>query len=243
MKVIGDIIGRAVILICLVDRCSLEDSVVGNKEYSLEEREIERQSILAWISENDYSKFATQYEMSIFETPIKMKSNLKLLEEKMKYEAIEPLLWISGLIENLSDYEDYVTIDYGPVVDAGKKDHDNTRIVRKGYIRSTDEIEDRCKNAEIWFWRSKQWNQFPSSNGIVNRVGSDLGSDYEAILKNNGYDLFSVDLKIHGDYYYTIPPYEQKKLFMISKWRYYAFLWALDNNLRWEDNPYMLKKR
>jgi len=242
MKSIETIIGRAVILICLVDRCSLEDNQIGNNEYSLEEREIERQAIIEWINENAYSQFATQYEMNIFETPIKMKSNLKMLEEKMKYEAIEPLLWISGLIDTISDYEDFVTIDYGPVVDVGKKDHDNIGIVRKGRIRAINEIEDSCKNAEIWFWRSKQWNQFPSSQGIMHRVGFDLGSDYEAILKNRGYDLFSVDLKIHGDYYYKIPPYEQKKIYMISKWRYYAYLWALDNSLKWEDNPYMLKK-
>lgn len=108
MKTIDEIIGRAENLLCITDRCGLENRVCAGERYTRKERNRQRLVIYKWLQDNDYTRFMTETEKELFEQPVGNPFRRKVFHSKFfESEAIEPLLWTLGLTKKLSPYDRY----------------------------------------------------------------------------------------------------------------------------------------
>lgn len=101
MKEINEIIGRAECLLCISDRCAIENTYSDGMYHSWFEREKQRGIIFNWMKDNDYVKYMTETEKSLFK---KIVGNplLKKLSKK-SYLNMRLLNHYYGLWESLND--------------------------------------------------------------------------------------------------------------------------------------------
>ena len=89
MREINEIIGRAENLLCLSDRCGIEDSVCGHVYHTRREREKQRLTIYNWIKKNEYLKYMTDSERQLFEKKVGNPFIRKYISQKsFEHEAI-----------------------------------------------------------------------------------------------------------------------------------------------------------
>lgn len=119
MKSIKEIIVRAIILVCLSDRCALEEKMIEGKRYFISEREKQREAIRNWLDSVGYIQYATQRERDLFDKSIGKENKNDILYYQVQYEAVEPCLWSLGLVNRLSDYEQFVLEDFHPILQIG----------------------------------------------------------------------------------------------------------------------------
>ena len=113
MREVDEIIGRAVNLLCIYDRTSLEYKILQGQYHSWKDREKQRLFLYDWLLKNDFLKYITASEQALFQKKIGnpfLKNILR--EQEFQFEAIEPLLWPMGLVKRLSSYDEYVLKDY-----------------------------------------------------------------------------------------------------------------------------------
>jgi hypothetical protein len=65
-----DIVSRAIILLCLSDRCALEKGVICGKSYSMKARETQQKAIYKWLTNNKYLGLMNSRERAFFEKKI-----------------------------------------------------------------------------------------------------------------------------------------------------------------------------
>lgn len=112
MKSTEEIIARAIILVCLSDRCALEENIIEGRRYTRSEREKQREAIRNWLISTRYMEYATEKEGELFDKQVGAVHKNNLLQYQVQYEAVEPCLWSLGLVEQLSDYENFVLKDF-----------------------------------------------------------------------------------------------------------------------------------
>lgn len=135
MKNIKEIIVRAIILVCLSDRCALEEKIIEGKRYSISKREKQREAIRNWLDSVGYMQYATQKERDLFDKNLGEENKNDILCYQVQYEAVEPCLWSLGLVDRLSDYEQFVLEDFHPILQIGT-----------GY--SYEKVVEKCKLRE-----------------------------------------------------------------------------------------------
>ncbi|SCY74904.1 protein of unknown function [Butyrivibrio sp. INlla14] len=107
MKNKNDLLQRAIILTCLSDRCAQERSVIGGISRSLAERKQQRTAICNWLDRMGYLEKCTETEKAAFHKEVEKKSDLEVLQMQINYECIEPILWTTGLLDKLSNYNGF----------------------------------------------------------------------------------------------------------------------------------------
>ena len=119
MKSTEEIIARAIILVCLSDRCALEENIIEGRRYTKSEREKQREAIRNWLNNTRYMEYATETEREFFDKKIGAVHKSNFLQYQVQYEAVEPCLWSLGLVNQLSDYENFVLEDFHPILQIG----------------------------------------------------------------------------------------------------------------------------
>ena len=103
MKNIDEIIGRTECLLCIVDRCAIEDEYCDGIYHSWFEREKQRKIIFDWMKDNDYVKYMTETEKFLFKKIVGNPLQKRVLQKKyFEREALEPLLWSLGIVKRLN---------------------------------------------------------------------------------------------------------------------------------------------
>ena len=241
MKSINQIIGRAENLLCVVDRCGLENEICSVKYYTVKQREKQRLIIYDWLKLNNYIQFMTSSERRLFEKKvgnplIKYTCHKKFFES----EAIEPLLWTLGLIKKLSSYEKYTLTsskDFDQVHSKLKVDVPNTHqeLLREVIVQNEKDILLQNQIAMLWYWRAIEGNK-PMSKKIYTpkKVLDVFGSGYEDAIKYIFSEPSQRDFKVGKKYVYELNFKEVQHLYKRAKWRYYAFEWLLSED-DWEN--------
>lgn len=235
MKKIKEIIVRAIILVCLSDRCTLEEKIIEGKRYSISEREKQREAIRNWLDSAGYMKYATQKERELFDESLGDENKNDILHYQVQYEAVEPCLWSLGLINRLSDYEQFVLTDFHPILQIGMG-HSYEKVVEKCKFREKREIELQAEIAMLWHWRAQEaYNPIFMEESIGSIVQNIFGKQYLEILSQIKYiDVNGKDFVLKNGIFANLGDKEKRYIEVISLWRHHAFEWIMGNNA-WDE--------
>lgn len=231
MKNEKDIIARAVILLCISDRCALEKSTICGRTYSKSQRENQRVLIYNWLKNKGYVVYMTEVEIQLFEKEIGIGNKDEILSIQFQYEAIEPCLWYLGLIRELSSYDQFVLTDFHPVLCVGPH-HDIGKILESCKLRESQELLLKNEIAMLWHWRTKEWgNPIFRTRKTKDIVYSIFGCKYDAVLENiQQLSKNQEDFLINGIYFKELLEKEILQIGSIAKWRHHAFEWIVGND-------------
>lgn len=233
MKEIKEIISRAIILLTISDRCALESSVVEGKIYSKKQREVQRKAINDWLEKYGYTNYMTKAE--IYFMGQEAGTSGDAIENQFQYEAIEPLLWSLGLVDNLTSYNQYVLEDFHPILQIGGQ-HNYEKLFNCCYLKSNEDIYLQKEIAMLWYWRViEKGNPIFHNNSIKNIIVDIFGQQYEEILLNiQNFDSRQKDFVIGEHRVSDLGELEFQHLWNRAKWRYYAFEW-MTGEVNWDD--------
>ncbi|MBP3459260.1 MAG: DUF4272 domain-containing protein [Lachnospiraceae bacterium] len=236
MKAIEEIIGRAEILLCLLDRRGLEYNI---EKKTLQQREQQRLLINDWINRNHFGQYMTDHERKRLER--KTGSPMAKLETyRAKYEedAIEPLLWALGLTKRLSSYNCHAVKDWSISDEYHMKLKTNTlnpaeEIIEKIKLKSEEEILLRKQVAELWLWRVREGkkrnnNCQPINEAVLDRFGDTYSKAVVKILQ--GQKGKKQDFILYNKCIFEIEREKLSDLSIYAFWRYHAFEWLLSSD-------------
>ena len=235
MKNSNEIIARAIILLCVSDRCALEEEIICGQVYSKNQRENQRSSIYKWLENKGYLKYMTKSEIDFFEKKIGKVDKLEILDMQMQYEAIEPCLWALGLIEKLSDYNQFVITDFHPILKIGLN-HTIEKIIEICNLKTKEEIFLQTEISMLWNWRIVEWNNpiFEKQN-IKDIITNVFGPQYEKISeKIQQINNFQSDFMVNNKFIKNINLQEKNRIECIARYRYHSFAWIIGNDL-WDE--------
>lgn len=242
MKSIDEIIGRAENLLCIMDRCGLENSICDGKRYTKRQRNEQRLVIYKWLRDNDYIRFMTETEKYLFDKHVGNPFNRKVFHNKFfECEAIEPLLWTLGLTKRLSPYSRYVFTDWQVNNEMHLKlkvnvPNTHQQLLKKVVLQSEAQIELRDEIAMLWHWRAIEgknpiFKTESVSDILIDTFGDIYGEAIDNILKGQ---KNKQDFAINEKYVYQLSSVELQHLYKRTKWRYHAFEWVLMEE-DWDD--------
>lgn len=235
MKNIKEIIVRAVILVCLSDRCALEETMIEGKRYPIGERERQRNAIRNWLDRTGYIHDTTKKEKEFLDTNVGKCARDDISYYQFQYEAVEPCLWTLGLVKQLSDYEQFVLEDFHPVLQIGMK-HSYEEVAESCRLREKKEIEVQKEIAMLWHWRAVEaYNPIFAKEGIGNIVEKTFGKQYLEILSQiNCVDAKGNDFVLRNGIFANLSDMEKRRIEMMSLWRHHAFEWIM-GNYSWDE--------
>ncbi|MBD5508995.1 MAG: DUF4272 domain-containing protein [Lachnospiraceae bacterium] len=235
MKSIKEIMVRAIILVCLSDRCALEEKIIEGKRYSISEREKQREAIRNWLDNVGYMQYATREERYLFDKSIGKGNKNDLLRYQVQYEAVEPCLWSLGLVNRLSDYEQFVLEDFHPILQIGIR-HSYEKVEEQCKLREKKEIELQTEIAMLWHWRTREaYNPIFTEESIGSIVENTFGKQYLNILSQIPYiNINEKDFVLKNGMFANLSDKEKRYIEVISLWRHHAFEWIMGNT-SWDE--------
>lgn len=235
MKSTREIITRAVILLCLSDRCSLEKAIIGGKSFQKSIRENQRLTILEWLNKHGYSDMMTPDERKFFESEIGRIGKETSLNFQKQYEGIKPCLWALGLVPDLADYNAMDFDDYHPVLQIAAN-HKLENIEKLVTPRSLGEVLLQQEISLLWHWRAVMYNNPMYLGKTVRDVISAVFTNrYDAVLlKIKQYDNEKNDFIVNNKPVGELNQEEYKVFKTIARWRHHAFEWIAGED-RWDE--------
>jgi hypothetical protein len=235
MKIAEEIATRAIILLCLSDRCALERTTIGGRVYTLKQRDNQRKAIYKWLQDKGYNTSMTLNEKLLFEQEVGKGNKDEILSKQIQYEAIEPCLWSLELINKLSEYDRLVSEDFHPLLEIGET-HSLEKLLNKCRLRVFDDIVIQKEISMLWHWRTREGN-----NSIFNLkpekelIISTFGNKYMNIIDSmqefkNDKDVFIVNNKAFND----LNSAEIYRMKIIAQWRHHAFEWIVEDK-EWDE--------
>lgn len=236
MKSNKEILSRAINLLCLSDRCGLEKKCLNGIKYSVTSRENQRKLIISWLKKNDLYNSMSLNEQHFIETKVGKLDIKEINYYQFQYECIQPLLWILGLINEVSNYDNFVIDDF----------HLTLKINDFNQVKILNEIESKKRNIKqmntkrlismLWFWRLIEINnnafRIKSAEDIIVSV---FGKDFKQIveeMKNLG--LMRKDFIVNDTELTQLPTDIINRLKVISQFRYHSFEWVF-SDVSWEE--------
>lgn len=228
MKKVKEIMARAIILICLSDRCALEEELIEGKRYTLSEREKQREAIRNWLDYMGYLNYAIKKEKDFLNKSLGTSDKKEVLQFQVQYEAVEPCLWSLGLVNQLSGYEQFVLEDFHPILQIGLG-HSYEKVIQKCKLREKEEIELQTEAAMLWHWRAREaYNPIFTEEGIGTIIKRVFGKHYLEILsKVECVDVDEKDFVLKNSMFADLNDKEKSIVEVISLWRHHAFEWIL----------------
>lgn len=235
MKSVCEIVSRSVILLCLSDRCALEESIIEGIKYTMKQREEQRLAIYDWLKSKGYITWMTNREKQIFETRVGSESLSEIFVNQIQYEAIEPCLWALGLQQMLSSYDEFVLEDFHPILQIGRE-HSVEKIIQICKLRSDKSIQLQNEISALWHWRSIESNnqifETTSAQDIIIEV---FGINYLEILeKIQDFNNTQNDFVVNGKLFKNLNDKEKERINYIAKWRHHAFEWII-SDVPWDE--------
>lgn len=225
-----DVISRAIILLCLSDRCTLEKSEISGKSYSIVLRENQQISIYQLLFNKKHIDLMNSREKQFFKQKVGTVCSADVSYFQMQYECIEPCLWTLGLIQKLHSYDNFVIDDFHPALEIGKE-HCMEKLMQKRKYRNLEDIKLQNEISMLWYWRRIEvnnpvFNDKPIDEVIYSLFGQRFGAVIE-ILRTAQH--VSDDFMINGTAVNRLSNIEVNRLISITRWRYHAFAWITGN--------------
>lgn len=231
MKPREEVIKRIICLLCYTDRCVLESEIIEGIRHPLKEREDHRKEMVEWLKWKGYYSSLTAKEKRIMETPVTGRANYNLLYNYHDYECIEPLLWSVGLINKLSNYNDFVMADLHPPMQIGPK-HSPEGVASSCKAVPMSEVEKKREIAMLWYWRCLEARNVNAKDiNYKDAVTKTFGETHAVLLEGySGFDKKKSDFVVRGRKVSELNGMELGKLEVISERRFYAFEWLCSDD-------------
>jgi Domain of unknown function (DUF4272) len=235
MKSAKEIATRAIILLCLSDRCALERTTIGGRVYTIKQRDEQREVIYQWLQDKGYTSSITLNEKILFEREVGIGNTVEILSKQSQYEVIEPCLWSLGLVDKLSDYDKFVLEDFHPLLQIGGT-HSLEKLLNTCSVRMHEDIVLQNEISMLWHWRARESNnsifKFKSAKEIII---STFGKQYMQVIDRmgtfkTGQDDFIVNNKVFNE----LSSEEKNRIKIIAQWRHHAYEWIIGDKT-WDD--------
>lgn len=235
MKTVQDIIGRIVALMTYTDMCALESAMTSGHSEPLETRQQHKKAIYKWLIKNGCFHYLTNTEKAMFEREIRNTPNMNILKNTNQYEAVQPLLWCVGLINNLSSYNGFVEDEFYNIIGIGDN-YNYHELLSRCTIRDPIEMNAVYVNSMVWYWRTWLCSHFDySEEKLLDVIRNTYGLACSDAIKSKGIvNNRTIDFKFKNKWINNLTEYEKDCLKEISKWRFYAFRWAL-SDFTWDN--------
>lgn len=235
MKSKEEILKRAIILLALSDRCALEKNVIDGVRRSLDEREIQRKTIVDWLMRMGYYDSISEKERQVFDRAITDKADEDILFLQNNYECLEPMLLSLGLVRELSGYDQYVLQDFHLVLGFGKN-HSFKSLLENCRMVSNAQVNDCRELAMLWYWRCLECrNGLSGITDIKKAINNIFGERYIQLLDTyNQFDNAENDFIVSGKKITELNDKEIERLSVIAERRFYAFEW-LTTDTEWDN--------
>lgn len=235
MKEVDELLKRAIILVCLSDRCAQEKGIIGGIPRSLSVRKQQCEAICGWIKKMGYMESATNEERAVFEKELGVNKDEGVFGLQINYECIEPILWAAGLVERLSNYNEYVLTDFHPVLRFGR-DHSFEKLVSDCNMVSEEAFDEKREEAMLIYWRCLEAkSDVIKEKGLESVIEEIFGSQYvDRLLKMKIYDSKSKDFIVNKKAIDDLNDAELSKLSIIAERRFYAFEWMASDE-EWDN--------
>lgn len=235
MKSVEEIATRAIILLCLSDRCALERTVIGGRVYTIKQRDEQRKAIYQWLVDKNYILSITLNEKKLFEQEVGLGKKDEILSKQIQYEAIEPCLWSLGLEDKLSEYDSFVVKDFHPLLQIDKA-HSLEKLLNACKLRTFEEIVLQKEISMLWHWRARESNNsifnFKSAKEIIT---SCFGDRYlQVIDKMQTFKNNQDDFVVNNRPFNILNSEEKNRVRTIAQWRHHAFEWIVGDK-KWDD--------
>ncbi|WP_433958692.1 DUF4272 domain-containing protein [Cytobacillus horneckiae] len=235
MKNAEEIASRAIILLCLSDRCALERTTIGGRVYTLKQRDEQREAIYKWLQDKGYNSSITIEEKMLFEQKVGKGNKVEILSMQIQYEAIEPCLWSLGLVDKLSGYDRFVSEDFHPLLEVGVS-HSLEKLLKKCSLRVFEDVVLQNEISMLWHWRARELNNSifnfkPAKEVIISIFGKQYFQVIDRMqIFENGQDDFNVNNKAFNDLNLD----EKNRIKFIAQWRNHAFEWIVGDKA-WDE--------
>lgn len=226
MKSKDEILKRAIVLLAFADRCALEKSVIDGVKRTLNERETQRQAVLSWLMRMGYYENSSEKEKQIFNSAVTNKADKGIMLLQNDYECLEPMLWSLGLVNELSDYNNFVMRDFHPILGFGKN-HSFEALSGSCCMISDAEIKDCREISMLWYWRCLEHRSgISEATDIKKAIYNTFGEGHIKLLDTyEHFDNAANDFVVNGKKVYELNNEEIAKLTVIAERRFYAFEW------------------
>ena len=226
MKNVSELLKRAIILVCLSDRCAQEKNIIGGIARSLSVRKQQCEAISGWMKKMGYMEKATDAERDVFDKELSTKKDEEVLRLQINYECIEPILWTIGLVDKLSNYNEYVLTDFHQVLRFGKE-HSLEKLISDCKIVSEELFDEKREEAMLMYWRCLEAQSDKiKENGLESVIREVLGEQYvDRLMKMESYDAQCKDFIVNKKTFSDLNNMELSKLCAIAERRFYVFEW------------------
>ena len=151
------------------------------------------------------------------------------------YECIEPLLWSLGLVDKLSNYDEFVLDNLHEPLKIGEN-HTLNALAECCQIVPVATVQKYRELSMLWYWRCLECRN-KSSKGIntLEAIRDIFGEDYIKMLQ--AYDYFDnnkCDFVVKGKIVAKLSDLEIEKLSIIAERRFYAFEWLCTDD-EWDN--------
>lgn len=236
MKSNKEILNKAINLLCLSDRSALEKKSLNGVKYSVSSRENQRKLIISWLIKNDLYSSMSQNEQNFIETKVGKLDIKEVNYYQLQYECIQPLLWILGLVNEVSKYDNFVIDDF----------HLTLKMNDFNQVKILNEIENKKRNIKqintkrlismLWFWRLIEINNnafhIKSAEEIIISV---FGKDFKHIVEEMKIlGLMRKDFIVNDIEITQLPNDVINRLKVVSQFRYHSFEWVF-SDMSWEE--------
>ena len=238
MKTVDELIGRAMVLLQMADRCGLEYRYCQGGVHTKKERKEQQRFLRRWLEKNGFMCYMTDTEKKIFDKRIGNPFNKKILNQNLfQSESIEPLLWSLGLTKRLHSYDNYSLVSTEDFIEAHYKlkvhvPNTYEELMKKVSLRREEEIELQDQIAMLWYWRVIEGKKAFKKESVRDILLEIWGDAYKTAIYRalKGKE----DFQIYGTPVYKLSSLEFEHLYYRAKWRYHAFEWILTEE-DWED--------
>ena len=221
-------------MLCLSDRCAIEDEYADGKLRLLDEREEQRKRIVKWLKAKDYYDFLSEKEKAIMNIPLSEKKNEEIFSMSRNYEFIEPMIWAVGLTREISDYRDYSATNFHFFLKIGP-DHTQELLDKSSSMWHDEVIEKQRKIAELWYWRALEHKKGLLKKGEVPAaIDKKFGEAYTGLLDSyKWFDCRKGDFLVGRKTVADLNEQETDRLCDIAMKRSYALEWICSDD-EWE---------
>ena len=236
MKKNEEILNRAIQLLCLSDRSALEKNKVNGINYGYKSRENQRKLIQNWLIKNSLFDSCSLRERNYLCAKIGDVNKDDTTYFQLQYECIEPLLWILGLVNETSNYDDFVLTDFHINLRIANFDKEEILKDIKTNQRSSNHINQKRQISMLWYWRIIEIN----NNIFASRTAEELiisvfGVNYKPIVKEmKKLRLLNDDFIVNGNDIKSLSSSIKYKIKVISELRYHSFEWVF-SDADWEE--------
>lgn len=214
----------------------LSDRLVWEKPYAegafhtLEERQARKQLVAAWAAARSLDHAMDARDATLLSQAVDTIDPRTAASRSFEFEAVEPLLWACGFVEQLTPANRFICRDFHPLL----IETPLAQLCRRAALRSEAELAARRDRYMLWYWRSRVGESFTAQAGhtVIDAIAAAFSPAEVACARK--IRRTSGDFAVRGRPFSQLSKKERFCIGQCIRWRYHALEWVL-NDETWYD--------